>query len=537
MKKIISTLLFLVAFFAGYSQMYNNGGAVTVESGATLVIEGNYTSTGSATIQVNGNVQLKGDFINNGGTVASGSTGTLSLNGTVTQNIGGNTSTNFYCALEVNNSQGVTLNGANEVLSNALTMTNGKLTLNAYDLTLAAAGVTGASSSRYIVTNSTGQLKAPVTNANYIFPVGDGSNYRPLILNEAGTADTYGVKFVAGLPGGWTGGTAHTCNGQWVVSEGTTGGNNLTATAQWNLGDENTSFDRTDCAVGLTTTGATVAWKPSGAASGTNPYYKNGSGFVFTANPSIFMVADYFFEGIDITLDMFLAGAYNAGTMSTALKTNNLIPLTDPYGNGTTVTSIPANAVDWIEVQLRNSSTPATIDKKYSFFVDNNGHVLNTDGAVGPKLKGVLKAPYYVAVRHRNHLGVMTASTINFTGAGPFAFNYSLGTGIYGTNAMKNFSGTYALWAGNANGDNQIIYQGASNDPTNISTEILGAPGNTGGAFTYIVNGYSNNDINMDGQVIYQGANNDPTLISTSVLGHPGNTGSAFTYAILQQLP
>ncbi len=52
----------------------------------------------------------------------------------------------------------------------------------------------------------------------------------------------------------------------------------------------------------------------------------------------------------------------------------------------------------------------------------------------------------------------MTASTIDFTGAGPFAFNYTTGTGIYGTNAMKNISGVYALWAGDANGDGQIVF-------------------------------------------------------------------------------
>lgn len=526
-----------MAFFAGYSQMYNNGGAVTVESGATLVIEGNYTSTGAATIQVNGNVQLKGDFINNGGSVASGSTGTLSLNGTVAQNIGGNTSTNFYCAVEVNNAAGVSLNGANEVLSNALTLTNGKLTLNAYDLTLAAVGVTGASSSKYIVTNSTGQLKAPVTNANFIFPVGDATTYRPLILNEAGTADTYGVKFVAGLPGGWTGGTAHTCNGTWAISEGVSGGSNLAATPQWNLTDENTSFDRTDCSVGITANnGATVAWKPSGASSGTNPYWKTNTGFTLASSPSTLMVADYFFEGIDINLDMFLAGAYNAGTMSTAL--NSLIPLTDPYGNGVTVASIPATAVDWIEVQLRNSATPATIDKKYSFFVDANGHVLNTDGTIGPKLTGIAKAPFYIAVKHRNHLGVMTASTIDLTGAGPFAFDYSAGTGVYGTNPLRNMGAKWALWAGDTDGNGSIQFTTGTSDITPISNAVINNPSNTTFDPTYIgTSVYSMADADMNGTVQFTTGTSDITPVSASVINNPANTASDPTVILTQQLP
>jgi hypothetical protein len=537
MKKIIFTFLFLIAFFAGYTQMYNNGGAVTVEAGATLVIEGNYTSSGTAAIEIDGNVQLKGNFINNGGSVGVGSTGRLSMNGTSAQEITGSNPTTFYCALEVNNTAGVALTttatGSNQTCDSTLILTNGKVTLNGFDLTLSNEGTTGAGSGNYVVTNGAGLLKAPVVNANYAFPVGDATTYHPLVLNEAGTADTYGVKFIAGLPGGWTGGTAHTCSGHWTVTEGTPGGNNLTATAQWILGDENASFDRTDCAVGVSgNNGLTVAWKPSGAAAGANPYTKSGAGF---ASVGTFMVADYFFEGIDLDLDAFLSGPYSAGSMSTAL--NALIPLTDPYGNGVTVGSVPANAVDWIEVQLRDSGTPGTIVKKYSFFLRNDGKVLNTDGIAGTKLTGVSKASYYVAVKHRNHLGAMTASTIDFTGAGPFSFNYTTGTGIYGTNAMRNISGVYAMWAGNTNGDTQIIYQGAGNDPSPIGNEVLGAPGNTGGSFTYPVSGYSYNDINMDGQVIYQGANNDPSLIGNAVLNHPGNAGSSFTYPIAQQLP
>lgn len=516
--------------------MYNNGGAVTVETGATLVIEGNYTSSGAATIQVNGNVQLKGNFINNGGTVVSPSTGTLSFNGTVAQNIGGTTPTNFYCALEVNNTNGVSLNGANEVLSNALTLTNGKLTLNAYDLTLAAVGVTGASSSKYVVTNGAGQLKAPVVNANYAFPVGTSGSYNPLVLNEAGTADTYGVIFTGAMPGGWSGGTTHSVLGHWDVTEVTPGGNNLTATAQWNGSQEQLPFDRNDCAVGVSiNNGGTVAWKASGAAAGSDPYTRSGTGF---ASVGTFMVADYFFEGIDLDLDVMLAGPYSGGTMSTALLAANKIPLNDPYGNSTTVASIPANTVDWIEVQLRDSGTPGTIIKKYSFFVDNNGNVLNTNGTVGTKLTGVAKASYYVAVKHRNHLGVMTASAINFAGAGPFAFDFSAGASLYGTNPMRNMGSKWALWAGDTDGNNSVSFGASPSDITPISNAVINDPGNPSfnplwfGAATY-----SNADSDMNSFVQFGSSPSDITPVSASVLNNPANGSSNPLVLLTQQLP
>jgi hypothetical protein len=510
MKKILFTLLFLFAFFAGYSQMSNNGGVVTVETGATLVIEGSYTSTSSGVIRIDGAVQLKGDFINNSGTVHASSIGTLTLNGTAAQNIGGTAPTNFYCALEVNNANGVSLNGANEVLSSALTLTNGKLTLNAYDLTLAAVGVTGASSSKYVVTNSTGQLKAAVGATNYIFPVGTTTSYNPLILNEAGTADTYGVIFTGALPGGWTGGLPHTVLGNWTVTEGTPGGNNLTATPQWNGTQEQASFARTDCAVGVSTdNGATVAWKASGAAAGGDPYTKSGAGF---ASVGKFMVGDYFFEGIDLDLDVMLAGPYSGGSMSTAL--NSIIPLTDPYSLGTTVGSIPATAVDWIKVELRDKTNHATTLFSRAYFVDATGNVLNTDGTSGAKLKGIAKDQYYIAVSHRNHFGVVSSSTVDLTSAAP-AYNFSTAQsqawqdGSITTNAAMKLVGTgvYGLWDGDANGDGVVNYLGGTTDRSSIVSQ-LGAT-----SLGTTISGYYNNDLNMNGSVAYLGGTSDRSVI------------------------
>ena len=536
MKRLLFTFLILVAFLAGYSQMTNNGGVITVENGATLVIEGDYTSSNGGSIAINGAVQLKGDFINNGGNVASGSTGSLTFNGSTTQEITGSQPTTFYCALAVNNSNGVALTntqtGASQTLGSSFTLSGGKVTLNNFDLTLSSSGVTGADATKYIVTNGTGQLKAPVGNSNFLLPVGSATSYNPVVLNEAGTADTYGIRFTSGMPGGWTG-SDHAVSGHWTVTEAATGGCNLSVTPQWNGAQEQASFDNQDCAVGVSSDlGGNVTWNTFGAASGPDPYYTTGTGFTSVGT---FLVGDSFWNTILLNITMFLAGPYNAGSMSTAL--NSQIPLTDPYGNGTNATSIPAAAVDWVELELRSQANPATVVASYSGFVNSSGNVLAIDGTSGVKLAGLAKAQYYVAIRHRNHLGAMTASPINFTAAGPFSFDFSTGSGIYGTNAMQNMGTKWALWAGDANSDGKIVFQGANNDPTPVGNEVSGDLGNTGNSFTYVVNGYKNTDINLDGQVIFQGANNDPTPIGNSVSNHPGNSGNSFTYEITQQIP
>lgn len=531
MKNILLAFLFTLAYMAGYSQLFNSGGSITVQSGATLIIEGDYTSSGAGNIDIDGTVELKGNFVNNSGTIDNTSGGTLKFVGGAAQEIKGTSPTTFECNVEVNNGGfGVSLASQNTLMNKNLVLTSGKLTLGAYNLTMGGSSVITANATNYVVTNGAGLLKRPVANSDVAFPVGVASTYNPLVLNNAGTADTYGVKFTGAMPSGWTG-TDHAVTGHWTVSEDAAGNSDLTVTAQWVDGQEQTNFDNTDCAVGLQVSGDDVTWASSGPATGPSPWTRSGSGFTGTGN---FLVGDNFYLFINLDLDLFLAGPYSGGVMSTALKTANLIPLTDPYGGTVTVATIPANVVDWVLVEFRNKSNNTQVLYSRPYFLDNNGNVLNTDGAVGAKVQGVPKDQYFIAVRHRNHLGVMTQNTIDLATPNP-AFNFAAGSNVHGTFPMRNMgSGVYALWGGDANGDGQVIYQGANNDPTPIGNYVSGFSS----SFTFPVNNvYSLFDINMDGSVIYQGSFNDPTPIGNMVSAHPNNTGNSYSFPIIQQLP
>jgi autotransporter-associated beta strand protein len=132
----------------------------------------------------NSNISLKGEF-NNGGAFNPG-TGSVIFNGTSNQLLEGGTSTSFY-NLTLNNSAGLTLEQS-ETVTNALTLTSGQVTLGINNLTIGSSGsISGASSNKYIITNSTGTLDKVYGGAGtFNFAVGDNAaatDYTPISLN------------------------------------------------------------------------------------------------------------------------------------------------------------------------------------------------------------------------------------------------------------------------------------------------------------------------------------------------------------------
>ena len=120
---------------------------------------------------------------------------------------------------------------------------------------------------------------------------------------------------------------------------------------------------------------------------------------------------------------------------------------------------------------------------------------------------------YFVAVRHRNHLGVMATPAVTLSAA-PLPVDLTLaGTGTYGTNARKTVGTIQALWAGDVTFNKQIKYAGGSNDRDPILVRIGGT------VPTATVNGYFSEDVNMTGQVKYAGSSNDRDPILVNIGG------------------
>lgn len=234
-----------------------------------------------------------------------------------------------------------------------------------------------------------------------------------------------------------------------------------------------------------------------------------------------------------------LEGPYDGatGTMREALRANALLPLTQPYtGLGYTFTpgdtsvttaavlasTHPSDAiVDWLVVELRSASNPAAVVCSRSALLQRDGDVVGMDGQA-PLLFKVADGSYYVAVHHRNHLGVMTAAPIALS-AFPAAVDFTAGaTPTHGTDARKSLPGafpTHALWSGDADFNGTLRYTGEGNDRDPILLSVGGnIPTNT-------VMGYRLEDVNMDGTVKYTGEDNDRDPILLNVGGSvPTNT-------------
>ncbi len=158
-------------------------------------------------------------------------------------------------------------------------------------------------------------------------------------------------------------------------------------------------------------------------------------------------------QGVLAEIKIFLEGPYNSssGLMKTTLNSNNYIPLTSPYPEDPrTVKKIPTDAVDWVLVQLRESETGQAVASR-SAFLRNDGRIINDDGDVAIPIPAP-NGNYFIVVKHRNHLSVMSSSKITLSG-NTTLYDFTVSQSMaYGTNPMKDLTGTgiYGMISGDA---------------------------------------------------------------------------------------
>ncbi len=120
---------------------------------------------------------------------------------------------------------------------------------------------------------------------------------------------------------------------------------------------------------------------------------------------------------------------------------------------------------------------------------------------------------YRVAVRHRNHLGIMTGAAIALGSASTSVDFRTTATSTWGTNARKAIGSAMVMWAGNTTPDRTLLYTGAGNDRDPI-LQVIGGVIPTG-----VVEGYYLEDVNLTGEVKYTGAENDRDIILFNIGG------------------
>ena len=149
-----------------------------------------------------------------------------------------------------------------------------------------------------------------------------------------------------------------------------------------------------------------------------------------------------------------------------------------------------------------------------SALIQRDGDVVSVKGDSILHFTNTRVGNYFVSIRHRNHLGMVTLNTESFT---PFSipfvdFTFSF-TPIVGSNPSINIDNMEAMWSGDLSSDGRVIYQGPNNDVFSMFLHVLRSDKNLDFLPNFISAGYTNNDFNLDGTVIFQGPNNDRALL------------------------
>lgn len=250
-------------------------------------------------------------------------------------------------------------------------------------------------------------------------------------------------------------------------------------------------------------------------------------------------------------------GNGNSTLMRDDLRKGGFLPLTEPYsampgylhkGQGGSESIAPEvlnvtgpdAIVDWVFIEIRDASKPDSVVATRSALLQRDGDIISTTGGTILYFPELGEGYYQVAVRHRNHLGLMTEAPHYLTFKNPPMLDFQDGSMQLNDNqnAAVAIGNGQAMWVGDCNNDRKVIFQGPYNDAFFLFTKVLADSNNTGNLANYILLGYFTTDLNMDGKTIYQGPGNDRSiLLFNTVLSHPGNSLKLANFIVTEKLP
>jgi SprB repeat len=282
----------------------------------------------------------------------------------------------------------------------------------------------------------------------------------------------------------------------------------------------------------------------------------NAAGCTATSTVNIIVSAPL---GITLSAKLFLDGPYQSsnGMMHDSLRLLNLIPSIEPYsaapfntafthigGGAETVSSAVLAAagtnaiVDWVFVEIRSAANPANVVATKAALLQRDGDVVSAADGTSALNIMIPNDNYFIAISHRNHLGVMTAAALPLSSANTTIDFTNTATAIYLkpmpnsnatplSGATKIVSGKRTLYAGNCNllgGSKTTISCGNSSisDRKALLTATNG---------TNLPNGYSIFDVDMNGTIRFNGFNTDREVIQKTCANNNTNI------IVHQQLP
>ncbi|MEM0994206.1 MAG: pre-peptidase C-terminal domain-containing protein [Bacteroidota bacterium] len=131
-------------------------------------------------------------------------------------------------------------------------------------------------------------------------------------------------------------------------------------------------------------------------------------------------------SSVVVSPKIMLEGTWNDNQAEMRIAENNseLIPLEEPYtdlgynyvggGGETTHSSVIATKpiIGWAIVELRDANDPTLVRSSCAALVDKDGNVVESKDGSSPVSFAIASGSYYLAIRFRSHVPVMTASPI-----------------------------------------------------------------------------------------------------------------------------
>lgn len=207
--------------------------------------------------------------------------------------------------------------------------------------------------------------------------------------------------------------------------------------------------------------------------------------------------------------------------------------------------------VDWVFLELRDANNPASVISTRSALLQRDGDIVDLDGTSPVAFANTPYQPYYIAVKHRNHLGAMTATPINFNGLAAtidftlattptFDFGITANYNYTGLAQNKNILPGYAcLYAGDFDANGTVKFSNPGDDANILTTDVLTYPGNAIFVSNYnAAYGYLPGDYNMDSKAKLDNPNDDQSLLLSQIFLYPINVGIVHNFGgMVEQVP
>lgn len=453
-----------------------NKSTLYVSSGTVVSINSDLTNDVNATLQNEGTMVVNGSLTNNADYDGAGSVEMGDADTYTTLRMAGDT----IQTLILSESQYTEL--THDILvTDSIIFNGGDLLLTGNTLCLAdTVGFRNQSATNHISTNSGKVLLVNFDNADGLtIPLSYSPDvgYTPITIKNTGSLDHFYIEMTAevtdnGTRNGNNSASTDNVKAMWILDDSLNTAYNLEVNLAWSSDEEGSTFSNTNAGIA---TYENSKWNLSAGslanASSRNLTKTGVSGIEDMA----FAIGDGesdLIAALQFAITVFLQGPYNTTNDNLNNNLNSVIPTTaansavygtsHSYAGSESFVTAPANAVDWVLVELRDAAsasaaTSATTVATVAGLLMQDGTIKASDGSSDITFEGAtVNNGAYVVIRHRNHMAIMSASAITQTN-GVYTYNFTDAQTKAYNNALKEVeTGVWAMYAGDFNPNNDI---------------------------------------------------------------------------------